>query len=223
MSATQGWALPHLRALPPPHSPTATAAPTARRGEKSENDVLSRGEEPARSDTRGAQAADSAPSPEESGEAPRGGQGSEREDPAGTGRPRPPSPGVMLEEAGGVGEEAPPEGPPPLRRLAGRCHDGSGAAGSGSTAPSPTRQGTGREGGVTWGGSGGKPGRAEPWRFPQCCGISDSTQSGTREDRCPTTRTQWLRAVSHHSLSSSGSGPRPLGLSPPSPPAVPLS
>lgn len=47
---------------------------------------------------------------------------------------RPPSPRVVLEEAGGVGEEAPPEGPP-LRRLSGRRHDGPSATGTGNTAP----------------------------------------------------------------------------------------
>lgn len=127
---------PFLTSRPsrPLTAPSPQLPPTARRGERSENDVLSRGEEPARSDARGAQAADSTPGPEERGEAPRGGQGCERENPAEAGRPRPPSPGVMLEEAGGVGEEAPPERPPPLRRLAGRRHDWLGAAGSGSTS-----------------------------------------------------------------------------------------
>lgn len=55
-------------------------------------------------------------------------------------RRRLPSPGVVLEEAGGVGEKAPPEGPP-LRRLPGRRHDGPSATGTGNiAAPSDPRE-----------------------------------------------------------------------------------
>lgn len=45
----------------------------------------------------------------------------------------PHAPGIVLEEPGGVSEEAPPERPP-LPRLAGRRHDGSAGTGSGSGA-----------------------------------------------------------------------------------------